>query len=198
MEKNRLGTWLVLGAAWVAGQAFAQMEEGAWLVRVRAVNLASSNTDETGHSLGVNNKTFPAVDVSYFFTRNVAMEFFLTVPQEHTLYSGATRWGTFEQIPPTLMFQYHFDAVGFKPYMGVGVNYTQFSSVNLPGYSLDKDSYGAALQLGLDVPIARNFYLNLDVKKLYVNTKVYNAAGVGLGTFKMDPVLLGVGLGMRF
>jgi outer membrane protein len=39
--------------------------------------------------------------------------------------------------------------------------------------------------------------LNLDVKKVDLKTNVY-AAGVSAGTLKVNPVLLGVGLGYRF
>lgn len=35
-------------------------------------------------------------------------------------------------------------------------------------------------------------YLNLDVKKVWIKTKV-SAGGAELGTFKVDPVLFGVG-----
>jgi outer membrane protein len=39
--------------------------------------------------------------------------------------------------------------------------------------------------------------LNLDVKKVYLDTHVY-VSGVDHGTLKLDPVLLGVGIGYRF
>ena len=182
----------------VAGSAMSQSLEGSWLVRVRAVNISSSNTDNTGYGLSVNNKTIPEVDLSYFFNKNVALELVLTVPQEHTLYAGGTRLGTLEQTPPTLLVQYHFDAPGFKPYVGAGINYTQFSSIKVPGFDVDKSSFGLALQLGVDIPLARDLYLNLDVKKVYMGTDVYLANGANLGSFKIDPVLVGVGLGLRF
>jgi outer membrane protein len=39
--------------------------------------------------------------------------------------------------------------------------------------------------------------LNLDVKKVQVQSDVY-AAGAKAGTLKLDPVLVGVGVGYRF
>jgi outer membrane protein len=36
------------------------------------------------------------------------------------------------------------------------------------------------------------------VKKVYIKTDVYNAAGVSQGTLKLDPLLVGVGVGYRF
>ena len=85
-----------------------------------------------------------------------------------------------------------------KPYVGAGLNYTRFSSVNLPaGVSIDKNSFGGALQVGVDIPVAKNVSLNLDLKKVYIRTDV-SAGGAKLGTFKVDPVLFGVGVGYRF
>ncbi len=182
----------------LAVSAYSQTIQGPWLVRVRAVNLISSNSDTTGNMLNVNNRTFPEVDLGYFFSNNVAIELVMVVPQEHTLYSNGTRLGTLEQAPPMLLVQYHYEAGGFKPYVGAGINYTQFSSVKVPGYEIDNSSLGAAFQLGVDIPIARNLYLNLDAKKVYIGTNVYKSNGVNQGLFKLDPVLVGIGLGLRF
>jgi outer membrane protein len=98
-----------------------------------------------------------------------------------------------------LLAQYHFTGnSGFKPYVGVGINYTRFSSVNLPaGVDIDRNSYGAALQVGVDMPLSGNMYLNFDVKKVYISTDV-TVAGADVGSFKVNPLLVGVGLGWRF
>lgn len=168
------------------------------MVRVRAVHLDSANKDSTPLDLSVNNKTMPELDISYFFNKNVAAELILTVPQKHTLSAGAAAIGSLKHLPPSLLLQYHFDAPGFKPYVGAGLNYTRFSSVKLPaGVSIDRNSVGAALQVGVDIPLQKNLYLNLDVKKVYIKTDVA-AAGAPVGTLKVDPVLVGVGLGWRF
>ncbi len=171
------------------------------MVRVRAVNLDSANDDSTGLGLSINNKTMPELDISYFINKNVALELILTVPQEHTLTSSAVGGsiGTLDHLPPTLLVQYHFDAGSFKPYVGAGVNYTRFSSVNLsvPGADIDRNSFGGALQVGVDIPLSGNMYLNFDVKKVYIATDV-SLNGTKVGTFKIDPVLIGVGLGWRF
>ena len=198
MKKNLLAVAVL--CALTSGAAFAQQAESPWLVRVRAVHLDSANKDSTGLGLSVNNKTIPEVDISYFFNKNVAAELILTVPQKHDLSSSVLggRIGSLKHLPPSLLLQYHFDAPGFKPYVGAGLNYTRFSSVNLPaGVSIDRNSFGPALQVGVDIPLAKNLYLNFDVKKVFIKTDV-SAGGAKLGTFKVDPVLVGVGLGWRF
>ena len=185
----------------LSGAAFAQQTtEGPWMVRARAVHLESDNGDNTGLGLSMNNKWIPEVDVSYFFSPNVAVELILTVPQKQTLTSSAlnAKVGTFKHLPPTLLAQYHFPMNGFKPYVGAGINYTRFSSVDLlPGVTMDKDSWGGALQVGVDIPLTKGVYLNLDLKKVMLRTDV-KLAGAKIGEFKVDPLLVGVGLGWRF
>lgn len=202
MKKQIIAAAVVL-CSLVSGAAFAeQAKDGPWMVRARAVNLNSANSDSTGLGLSINNKWMPEVDVSYFFSKNLATELILTVPQQHTLSSSTLgkEIGTVEHLPPTLLVQYHFDSNGgVKPYVGAGINYTRFTRSDILGgaATVDKDSWGGALQVGVDIPLSGNMFLNLDVKKLYLKTGVY-VGGVNAGDFKVDPVLFGLGLGWRF
>ena len=187
-------------AAFSSGGALAQEAQSPWLVRVRAVNIDTANKDNTGLNLSLSNKTIPEVDVSYFFTPNIAAELILTYPQKHSLSSNGTQIGTLKHLPPTLTAQYHFTDLGaFKPYVGAGINYTRFSSVDLsvPGASIKNNSWGPALQVGMDYALDQNWSLNVDLKKIYMKTDV-RLAGNKIGTFKVDPVLFGVGVGYRF
>ena len=179
----------------VAGSVAAQ--ESPWLVRARAVNLNMAN-DSTIAGLTVNDKTIGEVDVSYFFSKNVAAELILTVPQKQAVSLGGD-FGSFKHLPPTLTLQYHFtDFKDFKPYVGAGLNYTKITGDHLStGYNLDGHSYGAAIQAGVDVPLTKQVSLNFDVKKVNIKTDVY-LNGTKAGTLKLDPVLVGVGVGYRF
>ena len=197
---------IVLAALAACGLGAVQAQESPWMVRFRATNLDMANKDSTGLGLTVNNKTIPEVDVSYFFSPNLAAELILTVPQKQTVHSSALNAdaGTFKHLPPTLLLQYHFTGLqGFKPYVGAGINYTKISSVNLDAGSalnpvtLDSHSWGSALQAGLDIPLDKNWSLNFDVKKIYIKTDVYSK-GVSAGSLKLNPVAASVGIGYRF
>ncbi len=203
----KFATTLRLAA--IAAVAFAlqpaQADEGPLMVRVRALHLDSANKDSTGLGLSINNKTFPEVDFSYFFSPNIAAELILTYPQKQTISSNGTEIGSLKHLPPTLTLQYHFTGLGaFRPYVGAGVNYTNFSSVEFapavqaalkPG--IKHNSYGLAVQIGADVEIAKNTYLNFDVKKVKLDTTIYSN-GASAGKFKVNPTLASVGLGWRF
>jgi len=185
--------------ALTSGAAMAQNypQDGKWMVRARAVHLDSANKDSTPLDLSVNNKMIPELDISYFFTPNFAAELILTYPQKHDVRLNGAKIGTLKHLPPTLLAQYHFTNLGaFKPYVGAGINYTRFSSVDILGGALNvkKNSFGPALQVGFDYALDKNWSINFDVKKVYIDT---NVSG-GIGKFKVDPVLVGVGLGYRF
>lgn len=195
---------IVLAALAACGLGAVQAQESPWMVRFRATNLDMANKDSTGLGLTANNKVIPEVDVTYFFNKNVAAELVLTVPQKQTVNSSSLGdLGTFKHLPPTLLAQYHFtDFNGFKPYVGAGINYTKISSVNLAlpnatKVTLDGHSWGGALQVGVDIPLDKNWSLNFDVKKIYIKTDVY-AGGSNAGTLKLDPVAASVGIGYRF
>ena len=200
-----LAATAILLAGGVLLPVASQAQDAPFLVRVRAVALQSANTDSTGLDLSINNKVIPEIDFSYFITPQWALELVLTYPQKQTIRAGGTEIGTLKHLPPTLTAQYHFTLLGaFKPYVGAGLNYTRFSNVSfIPAVqtalqpSLSKNSVGFAVQAGFDYEFLKNTYFNVDVKKVQIRTDV-RSAGTKVGTFKVDPWLIGVGIGRRF
>ena len=184
----------------------AMAQESPWQVRARAVYLdpadKSAPVAGAGASdrLTVSDKTIPEVDISYFFTPNWAAELVLTYPQKHDVFLDGGKIGSFKHLPPSLLLQYHFtNSTPFKPYVGAGVNYTRISSVNLlnGGADLENDSFGLAVQAGVDYQLDKNWSLNFDVKKVQIRSDVF-IGGAKASRVKVDPVLIGVGVGYRF
>lgn len=192
-----------LALASAAPLAQAQ-QAGDWLVRARALHLDSANRDNTGLNLSVNNKTFPEVDISYFVTPQFAIELVLTYPQKHDLRSNGANIGSLKHLPPTLLAQWHFPMGGLRPYLGAGLNYTRFSAVKFsPAVQaalnprIDKNSTGLALQVGADYDVGDGWFVNVDLKKVRIQTDVF-AGATKAGTFKVDPVLFSLGIGKKF
>ncbi|GAB2861446.1 OmpW family protein [Pseudoduganella ginsengisoli] len=204
--KTRICSAIIAAALTVGASAAQAADTGSWLVRARAVHIdPADKSDPVGGAgaadrISVSSKTIPEVDISYFVTPNVAAELVLTYPQKHTVYLDGKGIGTFRHLPPTLLAQYHF-APGqtFSPYVGAGVNWTTFSKNRLlnGGASLEHDSIGLALQAGADVKIDKQWSLNLDVKKVQIRSDVL-IGGAKASRAKVDPVLLGIGVGYRF
>ena len=185
---------------------------GELLVRVRAVNIDPADKDSIDAAdIKVSKKTIPEVDFTYFLSPNLAAELILTYPQKHDIRASIPSLGVNDEIgsvkhlPPTLTLQYHFTDFGaVKPYLGAGLNYTRFSSVNLPqgtalgSLTIDKNSVGLALQVGVDYVIDGRWSLNLDLKKVQIRTDLKSGAAGNLGKIKIDPLLIGVGVGYKF
>jgi outer membrane protein len=196
MQKKILMT-IVASVLFVSTNVFAEAEN--WLVRVRAVNVGPQNSSSPLTGVEVSSKTIPEVDISYFFSNNISAELVLTYPQQHDVSLNGAKIGTVKELPPTLLALYLFSPVSaFDPYVGAGLNYTLFSSVNIPGLDVSKSSLGGALQVGFDVPLKNNMSFNVDLKKVYMKTDVSTSAGAYVTSLKIDPILFSVGLGWKF
>ncbi|WEF32276.1 OmpW/AlkL family protein [Pseudoduganella chitinolytica] len=196
----------VLAVTMTMVAAGASAQTSPWQVRARAVYVDPADKSDpvagvgASDRIGVSDKTIPEIDVSYFFTPNIAAELVLTYPQKHDVTLDGQAIGTFKHLPPSLLAQYHFmPGATVSPYVGAGINWTTFSKnriLNGQG-SLEHDSWGLALQAGVDYKLDQNWSLNVDVKKLQLRSDVM-IAGVKPSKVKVDPVLFGIGVGYRF
>lgn len=201
----------------------AVAEDGNWMMRVRAVYVdwmqesSAAPLGITANAIHLEKKLVPEVDFTYFFTKNLAAELILTYPQKHTVRVtqsavGAFDAGSLRELPPSLILQYHFTPdAQYRPYIGAGFNYTTYSRVDLAplngvvntalggthNASVDRTNLGGVLQAGMDFKIGANSYINLDVKKVYIQSDLY-LDGAKISTIKGDPLLWGIGYGFRF
>lgn len=85
-----------------------------------------------------------------------------------------------------------------KPDVSAGVKHSRFYNVDLPGFKLDNNSYGGALQAGVDIAVTQNGYLNFDVKKTRIDTPVQDSAtGTTAARLDSHPVVCGIVYGLR-
>lgn len=204
-----------LALAVLAGaSAPAMAEQGDWLFRLRALHVVPDESAEIspiGGAADIDTSIVPELDISYFLTDNIAVELILGVTPHDVMARGTALGdidlGDVTLLPPTLTLQYHFNPDGqISPYVGAGINYTIFFDEDLPAGSplLDIDyeeSFGGALQAGVDYRLNDRWFLNADLKKVWINTDVTIDAG-GLGTVTGDvdinPWIFGIGIGLRY
>jgi outer membrane protein len=187
-----------------------------WQVRLRAVGVApdeSASIGIIGGDVAISNALIPELDITYFFTENFAAELILGTAkhdvQAINTAAGDLNLGSVWLLPPTLTAQYHFytsDKKVFKPYIGAGVNYTLFYNVksgDVADVSYD-NALGYAAQLGFDLMLDETFFINVDVKRLFLSTDVsVDASNLAPGLIipaevDINPWLVGVGVGMKF
>lgn len=189
---------LLLTAAVMALLPTAAQAEN-WMMRVRAIHIAPDvSTSPTLAGLDVSDEWTPEIDFTYFVTPNIGTELILATQRHEVTLNGASL-GKLNHLPPTLLLQYHFQpSPSIKPYVGAGVNYTRFYNVDLPGLTVDSNSFGGALQMGVDIAVTKNGSINLDVKKIWIGTSVKTTAGAKITDLDIDPVVWGIGYGFRF
>jgi outer membrane protein len=178
--------------------AFA--DKGEFGVRVRALYMNTDSGNSPELNIRVEDRWIPEVDLSYWFTDNLAAELVLTYPQKHDVAQNGASIGNVKHLPPTLMLQYHFmPKQTFQPYVGIGINYTRFSNVHLAGgaVTMESSSTGLALQAGFDIKLSKSMYLNFDAKKVKIDSDLL-LNGARVTNLKIDPWLVGVGVGWRF
>ena len=186
VQAYEAGDWLVRG--------------GIWGVFPKSDNLslgpgADIDVDD-GYSLGFN--------VTYMVNPNIGVELLGAWPFKHDIrLTGAGKIGETKHLPPTLSVQYHFMPSGaIHPYAGLGLNYTKFFSEKtkgaLSGSSLKlDDSWGIAGQLGVDVDVAPNWFVNADLRYINIESDA-KLNGEGIGTVKINPWVFGLNVGTRF
>jgi outer membrane protein len=188
-----------------AAQAMAlpvHAEQGDWLARLRLLQIRPAVSSSIG-TLDVSNEVTPEADFSYFFTDNIAAELILAT-QRHTVKNAGVDIGKVSHLPPTLTLQYHFmPKEAFRPYVGAGLNYTRFYNSSLAlgatPLTVDQNSWGGALQVGFDYALNKKWFLNFDVKKIWIKTDVKNGTtGAFISDLKIDPLVVGAGVGMKF
>jgi len=194
---------------------------GDVLLRVRTILVAPNETSGSvlpafpGERVRVNNSVMPEVDVTYMATNNIGFELIAATTKHHadgragttgSIGKLASTW----VLPPTLTAQYHLNPTGkVRPYVGAGVNYTIFwnetasdelvKAVGATDVHM-RDSLGWAAQAGVDIDITPKVFLNVDVKYIDIDTTARlrtTAAGTQRVAISLDPLVLGVGLGIR-
>lgn len=215
-----------------------QAEAGDWVVRLRATNVNPSESSRLGETtdkayggvpfdaatlygsstanLEVDSNTIPELDISYYVTKNIALELILALGSKHDVKidtAGAVnqQLGEINALPPTLTAQWHFmPDQTFDPYVGAGVSYVRMMdnglTANAPGVGsfpirVDRSNWGGALQAGFDVNLDGGWLVNFDVKKIFVDTDVKLNLGDGyrkIDSLDIDPLVISVGFGKRF
>lgn len=200
MQRKLLALALSLLAASPAWAA-----PGDWLVRGRVIMVdpkVSTSGALSSLDIGVDRQFVPELDFTYMATEHLGAELILGTAR-HKVTSFGDSLGHVSHLPPTLTLQYHFaPQATIRPYAGVGLNYTRFYSDDLQAgaskLDVDKNSVGGSLQVGTDIALNKDWFLNLDMKKLYIKTGVKTQGGTDLGTLHVDPLVFGVGIGTHF
>lgn len=174
---------------------------------------------DNGMSLSVDDNTQLGLNFVYFFDSNWAVELLAATPFTHdatihdpkgTLGVDGAKLASMKHLPPTLSALYYFETgTAFKPYVGVGLNYTIFfdekfepapQSLGLSNLELD-DSFGYSVQFGADYDLGDNWSVNVSARYIDISTDVtFDVGGdsIGSATVDVDPMVYSIMLGYTF
>ena len=185
---------------------------GTWQFRLRGIVISpdeSADIEAIGGDVDISTAVVPELDITYFFNENWSMELILGTAKHDVkaveTAAGEIDLGSVWLLPPTLTGQYHFTGGNFVPYVGAGVNLTLFYGVD-EGPVVDDIEYdtavGFALQSGVDYMLNDKWFLNFDVKKLFLNTTATVNATTALGAtvdadVDINPWIFGFGVGIK-
>lgn len=192
---------LVLTAAAIALASQSAMAYKAGDIYVRAafekIDVKTDNiSDENGAYLAG----------GYLFHDNIGVELGLGQSVKHDHFGLAGNdLGTMKTMPVNLLVNYYplggLDNAPVQPFVGVGVNYTRFSSINENDpsrYDLSvKDDYGVVGQVGVDLKLYENLSATGYARWANIDAKVENH-GNEIGKVKLNPLSIGAGLTYRF
>jgi outer membrane protein len=187
-------------------------QAGSIIVDVRATDvipdsgssIQTPNGVDTGLTTHVSDSIVPTLGISYFFTDHIAAELVLgTSYHEISAVGGPTNVLVHKTwvLPPILSAQYHFAPKSdISPYVGVGANYMIFySGRDDNGFTVKlRDGFGVSIEGGVDVALNKRTYLNLDVKKVFFETKATINGGALNSSVHLDPWVPSLGIGFRF
>ncbi|WP_299485854.1 OmpW family outer membrane protein [uncultured Allomuricauda sp.] len=199
-------------STFIMAQESADTNESPWQFRLRGIVVTpdeSADIEAIGGDASISTTIVPEFDISYFFDENWSLELILATTK-HNVEAVGTSAGDIDLghvwlLPPTLTGQYHFTGGDFIPYVGAGLNLTLFYGVDEGPVADDVDydtSVGYALQAGFDFMLNDKWFLNADVKKLFLSTDATVNATTALGAtvgadVDINPWIIGFGVGVK-
>jgi outer membrane protein len=177
------------------------------------------NGDDSTMSLTVDDNTQLGLNFVYFYDNNWAFEILAATPFTHdvtiqdknaVLGVDGALLGKVTQLPPTLSALYYFDTNSkFKPYLGLGINYTIFfdekfesapTSLGLTNLELD-GSFGLSAQIGADYQLTDKWHINASVRYIDIQSDAtFDVGGnnIGKAEIDVDPMVYSLMLGYKF
>ncbi|HKQ12688.1 MAG TPA: OmpW family outer membrane protein [Steroidobacteraceae bacterium] len=198
----KIASALALMAAIAASQAQAQ-QQPQWILRAGAhpVQPKPHNHEQ----LQVGDGTAITFAATYMLDSHWGLEAFAALPVEHEIaLKGSGLVANIHQLPATLSLQYHFpDPNGrIRGFLGAGINRTTFFDESTGGAWQGSElhlaeSWGPALQAGLDFDIGQRWFISIDARWFDIDTST-QLSGANLGTVEIDPYAVGMTIGRRW
>ncbi|WP_299670854.1 OmpW family outer membrane protein [uncultured Roseobacter sp.] len=180
--------------------AFAQSQgDLTFGIGVGSVNPKSGNGTVANVEADIASDEAITLTLEYFIRDYIGIELLAATPFEHNINLPGVGTARTKHLPPTLSVNYHFtNASPWKPYVGLGINYTTFFEEELGANTLElDDSFGISAQVGVDYKISETGWLRANIRWFDIDTDA-SLNGADIGTAEIDPFLFGVAYVHKF
>lgn len=197
---------LAASSAAMAHQAGDIFVRGGPILVVPNTDTHNYKGNALPYDFDVNSNAQLGLTGTYMITDNIGVELLAATPFSHEIKLGGDTIAKTKHLPPSLYVQYYFlnaDSPA-RPYVGAGLNYTTFfgEKEKLAGLSnlKLKDSWGPAVNAGIDIKITDKLFFNTSVWWAKIKTKAtFNLNGKPQeARVTLDPTVFFVGLGYKF
>ncbi len=143
----------------------------------------------------------PTLGVTYHITDNWGVEAWAADGYGQRVNTPAGKAGSVDAQPYSISGQYRFGTADstVRPFVGLGYHETNYDSETMA--SGDRvgveTAKGAVATVGMDVNLSPTWFARADARYFQSDSDV-NINGVKAGDAKLDPVMVGVGIGARF
>ncbi|KAG8148863.1 OmpW/AlkL family protein [Burkholderia catarinensis] len=183
---------------------------------VQSVDGMTVNHELTGSSAHASSTDTLGIATEYYVTDNLGVAMLLGMPLKVNLIGDGTlqkygTLGTTRPMPPAIELRYHlFSAASkFRPYLGIGANYTWFTQVRATNSQFVSDSFGPGgsaratlsaswnpvFEIGANYAITRHWSVGTSVNHMPVKTHLtlYGQTATGTqivskSTLRLNPV----------
>ena len=196
--------FLALLAAGIFATCTAQAQQQPWIVKGGVgYMMPKSNpgsVDFDGKvSVEFDNAWAGIFSVGYMFDEHWAGEMYVATPFQTDITFKDVGMGEADVLPLTFSALYYFNPNGrWRPYLGAGINFTEFSGEK-PNQLHLGGSIGPAATAGIDFLFTRHWFATLDLRWIYVQTGVQaNGSQNDYGDLQLSPLVAGAMVGYRF
>ncbi|MCF7222292.1 OmpW/AlkL family protein [Marilutibacter chinensis] len=177
----------------VGGVALAEPTENTWIGDAQRLEMDGSNA--------------ATLSASWYLNDHIAVEAWGAASKfGHRVNAAGGKAGSVDSQPYAISGQYHFrdaDAL-VRPFVGLGYYEQNFDDESvtdsgaLAGQRLGVETAkGAMATAGVDVKLSPSWFARADLRYLNGDSDLY-LDGQTVGEAKVNPVVVGVGLGARF
>ena len=197
--------FLALLAAGIFATCTAQAQQQPWILKgglgymMPKSNPGNVDFDNGKVAVDFDDAWAGVFSVGYMFDEHWAGEMYFATPFQTDLTFKDVGEGEADVWPLTFSALYYFNPNGrWRPYLGAGINFTEFSGEKPNELHLG-GSIGPAATAGIDFLFTRHWFATLDLRWIYVQTEVQaNGSQNDFGHLQLSPLVAGAMVGYRF